>query len=249
MYFLTLSFKLFRARDLDRALIQNEFFTGGLLSFILCFFTVPLSKSLPILKDLYITPTIATILTIALTIVLTIGFYDECIRPLIEDYVEDHLSIGPSNIQYKTIYKNSIDTDITISKFGLFFEADPKFTITTKEPFSYDRKIELLHETIALTASKHQQHSTIRIDDIVFKTRYASPEAKTYKEDADYSIHSIRLKTSTQKESFFKFERVTTQTTAIVNTLATIRPETLQKIQTQSELDALLRYNKPSTRV
>ena len=249
MYFLTLSFKLFRARDLDRALIQNEFFTGGLLSFILCFFTVPLNRNLPILKDLYITPTIATALTIALTIVLTIGFYDEFIRPLIEDYVEDHLSVGPSNIQYKTIYKNGIDADITISKFGLFFEADPSSTINTKEPFSYDRKIELLHETITLTASKNKQHSTIRIDDIVFKTRYASPEAKTYKEDADYSIHSIRLKTETLKESFFKFERVTTQTTAVVNTLATITPQTLKKIQTQSELDALLRYKEPSTRV
>lgn len=124
MYLLTLSFRLFRARDLDRALIQNEFFTGGLLSFILCFFTLPLSKSLPILKDLYITPTIATILTIALTIVLTIGFYDEAISPIIEDYVKNHLSIGPSNIQYKTIYKNDIDAEITISKFGLFFEAD-----------------------------------------------------------------------------------------------------------------------------
>ena len=161
----------------------------------------------------------------------------------------NHLSIGPSNIQYKTIYKNDIDAEITISKFGLFFEADPKSTITTKEPFSYDRKLELLHETIALTASKHQQHSTIRIDDLIFKTRYASPEAKRYKEDADYSIHSIRLKTETLKESFFKFERVTTQTTAVVNTTATIKPETLEKIQTQTELDALLRYKEPYTLV
>lgn len=249
MYLLTLSFRLFPARDLDRALIQNQFFTGGLLSLILCFFTIPLSRNLPIISELYITPTIETILITCLTILLTLGFYQESTTPIIEEYVKNHLSIGPSNIQYKTIYKNDIDAEITISKFGLFFEADPTSTITTKEPFSYDRKIELLHETIALTASKDKQHSTIRIDDIVFKTRYASPEAKTHKEDADYSIHSIRLKTETLKESFFKSERVTTQTTAVVNTTATIKTETLQKIRTQTELDALLRYKEPSTRV
>ena len=249
MYLLTLSFRLFRARDLDRALIQNEFFTGGLLSLILCFFTIPLSKHLPIFKDLYQTPTIAITraLAITLTTAITLYFYETTITPIVKDYVENHLSVNSSNIQYKTIYKNEINAHITIAKNKSV--SDSYDFINTRKPFTYHHKIRLCREPVLIIASKHNQQSTIKIDDIIFKTRYESSEAKTHKEDADYSIHSIRLKTETLKESFFKFERVTTQTTAVVNTTATIKPETLQKIQMQTELDALLRYKEPSTLV